>query len=154
MQNVPRMPDLVPNPNYKPSAEQEQPKPKKKVVRRKRKPSATGANTPKASQPQTKAPERSGVVVPPPPTSGPKRPLPRSSVSQPRDHMGRFASKAGQVLWGAAKGTVSAIGSGIKTAKKVNKTIKRSQTASRRRQNKEREQNLKKKKKKVIRRKR
>lgn len=71
---VPRMPDLEPNPKYVPPVEK---KLKKKVVRKRKKRT----------------------------TPAPKRELPCSSVSQPRDHLGRFASKA----WGVTK----AIGGGI-----------------------------------------
>jgi hypothetical protein len=141
--NTPRMPDLSPNPNYVPP---EQRQPKKKVIRRKRK-----TTTSRSSNRQTAKTA----------TARPKKELPRSSVSQPRDQWGRFARKAGTVIWGAAKGTAQAIAGGVKTARSAHKTIKRVNAANRRRRNlemreravdiAEREQKLR--KRKVLRRK-
>jgi hypothetical protein len=141
------MEDLFPNPNYKPpeSAKSK----KKKVVRQKRKATTeTRSIATRSNQQVAKTPAR------------PKKEIPRSAVSQPRDHLGRFARKTGAVLWGVAKGTVSAVAGGVKTARKAHKTVKRVQASSRRRQKlemrerelavKEREQKLG--KKKVIRR--
>src|SRR5215813_12063063 len=88
--------DQMPNPKRKP----EEPKPKrKKVVRRKRKATSHTVNRRVASAP-----------------SNPKKELPRSSVSQPRDHLGRFARKTGEILWGITKGTAMTIVGTVKTA--------------------------------------
>jgi hypothetical protein len=149
------MPALEPNLKYVPPAASS-PAPsqsKKKVIRHK---TTTGSK-------RAKSPMQSSQKLARAPTK-PKKELPRSSVSQPRDHLGRFASKAGAVLWGAAKGTVNVVAGGVKTAQKAHKTIKRGQARARRRKNielRERavavakaEQKLGKRKKKVIRRRR
>jgi hypothetical protein len=143
-----RMPDLEPNPNYKPDPEPKAaPKSKKKkVIRRKRKTTTTTSR----NQRTAKTPPR------------PKKELPRSSVSQPRDHLGRFARKTGEVLWGAAKGTVGLVAGGVQAARSAHKRVQRVQAAGRRRRKlemreravevAEREQQLR--KRKVVRRRR
>jgi hypothetical protein len=118
-----RMPDLpmkeAPPPDA-PKAEAPKAKPKKKVVRRKRKSSSAGV----------KATSRQTAQMP----ATPKKELPRSSVSQPRDHLGRFARKTGAVLWGMAKGTARAVVGGVKTARKAHEAVSRAQASARRRQ--------------------
>ena len=49
----------------------------------------------------------------------PVKPLPPLQGDQPRDALGRFARKTGQVLWGAAKATGRAI---VGTAKGIHRT--------------------------------
>lgn len=71
--------------------------------------------------------------------SRPKKQLPqmRTPGEQPRDNLGRFASKAGAALWGATKATARGTGRAIKathkTVKSAHKAIKRSNAAARRR---------------------
>lgn len=135
---------LVSMPALQPKEPAPASKQKKKVVRRRKKNSTT-----KAKQSTT-------------PTQ-PKKPIPASSV-QPRDRLGRFASKAGSLLWGATKGTARAVAGTVKVGKKVHKGVQAHQKQQKRRANielreravavAEREQQLRGKKKKVVRRKR
>jgi hypothetical protein len=104
---VPRLPDLMPNPNYKPDV---QPAPKKVVKRKRHK---RRKKTTRSAAPQPTA----------------------TKSEQPRDRLGRFASKAGAFIWGAVKGTTRAISGTVKAAKKTHRTIKRVNAASLRRQN-------------------
>ena len=139
--SIPRMPDLEPNPKHK----QPQAPKAKRVIRKKRE--ATTARV--TSRQQAKTPVN------------PKKELPRSSASQPRDHLGRFASTAGAVLWGAAKGTARVVAGGVKVARSAHKAVSRAKSSARRRANLEmreravtvREREKKLGKKKVIRRK-
>lgn len=124
-----RMEDLQPNP-HKPAPDKLKSAPKRKKVVRRRK--AT-------TKQQATMPVRS------------KKELPRSSVSQPRDHLGRFARKTGAVLWGVAKGTARAVVGTARVAQKAHKAVSRAQSDARRRARlEEREQKFR--KKKVIRR--
>ena len=59
-----------------------------------------------------------------------KKPLP---IEQPRDRLGRFARKTGQVLWAGAKATGKAIKGTAKAVKSAHKTIKRAQSSARKR---------------------
>jgi hypothetical protein len=116
-----RMQDLseIPNPNYKPPVPKptEAPKPKKKVVRRK----TSGAS--RTARPQTaKMPTKESKPIPP-------------SAAQPRDHLGRFASHAGAVLWGIAKGAGKAVVGTAKVANNAHKAAKRVNAAKRRSKN-------------------
>jgi hypothetical protein len=149
-----KMGPLAPNPKYVPPKDEIEPA-KKKVVRRRK----TASTTTAKKSAQTSVPART------------PRPLPASSA-QPRDHLGRFASKAGALLWGATKatavGTARAVVGTVKAGKKVHKGVKTYQKQQKRRQNLEmRERNVTvtqqeiqlgirspKRKKKVIRRKR
>lgn len=90
-QRLVSMPPLQP----KESAPASEPAPKKKQVVRRRKKST-----------KAKTPARTTTPVPAPVT--PKKPIPASSV-QPRDHLGRFASKA----WGVTKALGGHIGKGV-----------------------------------------
>lgn len=63
------------------------------------------------------------------------KPVKPSPKQQPRDPLGRFARKTGQVLWGAAKGTVKAVKGTVKTVKKVHRTVKRIHSGARQRAN-------------------
>ena len=150
-----KMEPLAPNPKYVPPEERKEPVKKKKVVRRRKKTSTTKAQ----KTAQASVPART------------PRPLPASSA-QPRDNLGRFASKAGALLWGASKapavGTARAVVGTVKVGKKVHKGVQTHQRQQKRRQNLEmRERNIAvtqqeiqlgirspKKKKKVVRRKR
>jgi hypothetical protein len=60
-------------------------------------------------------------------TARPKKSLPpmRTPGEQPRDSFGRFARKTGAVIWGAAKGTVKAVGKAHKTVKRVRSDMRR-----------------------------
>jgi len=143
-----QMEPLQPNPKYVPPKEQKEPVKKKKVVRRK-----------KASTTATAKKSATATV-----SARTPRPLPASSA-QPRDRLGRFASNAGSLIWGATKGTARVV---VGTGKKVHKGIQTHQKQQKRRQNLEmRERNVAvtqqeiqlgmrspKKKKKVVRRKR
>lgn len=62
-----------------------------------------------------------------------KLPPMKTPGEQPRDNLGRFASKTGAVLWGATKATGRAIKSTAKAVGKAHKTVKRVQSAGRRR---------------------
>lgn len=93
-----------------------------------------------------------------------KRPVKPSPKQQPRDTLGRFARKTGQVLWAGVKATGRAVVGTAKGIKKVHKTVKRSRAGYRQRANlelrerrlalAEREKKLGLRKKKVVRRKR
>lgn len=62
------------------------------------------------------------------------KPLPTlQGGEQPRDRLGRFARKTGQVLWGAAKVTGKAIKGTAKAIKRAHKTVKRVQANGRKR---------------------
>ena len=62
-----------------------------------------------------------------------KKPPSPMKTEQPRDHLGRFARKAGAVIWGAAKGTVKAVKGTSKAVESVHRTVKRVQANARRR---------------------
>jgi hypothetical protein len=96
---VPRMEALAPNPNYMPPPDKPSPEPKKKRVVRRKKSTGTKASTKRTT---AKTPARATT-----PTT-PKKPIPASSV-QPRDNLGRFASKA----WGVTKAVGGCIGKGV-----------------------------------------
>jgi len=65
-------------------------------------------------------------------TKRPVKSLP-PMAGQPRDHLGRFARKAGAVLWGATKATGRVIKATVKGVKSAHKTVKRVNAAARRR---------------------
>lgn len=88
------MPDLQP----KTSAPAPESEPKKKKVVRRRK---------KSTKASTRSITAKSAAPAPAPTT-PKKPLPASSI-QPRDHLGRFASKA----WGVTKAIGGHIGKGV-----------------------------------------
>jgi hypothetical protein len=78
----------------------------------------------KPQRPATPAPLRAAKpAVKPSPAKRVVKPQP--PVEQPRDRFGRFARKTGQVLWGAAKGTVKAAGKAHRTVKRVNASARR-----------------------------
>lgn len=69
------------------------------------------------------------------PKSKTKRPVKPSPKQQPRDTLGRFARKTGQVLWAGVKATGRAVVGTAKGIKKVHKTIKRARAGYRQRAN-------------------
>lgn len=62
-----------------------------------------------------------------------KLPPMKTPGEQPRDNLGRFASKTGAVLWSGAKATGRAIVGTANGIRKAHKTVKRVQASGRRR---------------------
>ena len=75
--------------------------------------------------------------------SKPVKPLPPMHGDQPRDALGRFARKTGQVLWGAAKATGKAVVGTAKALHRTHKAVKRAHAGYKRRARlEEREQRI------------
>lgn len=93
-QPVDDMPDLPPR---RPASEQQQQAPTPQKIRRVRKVRRSQVGQIRKQQ---HAP----------------RPIPRNAASQPRDHLGRFASFAGRAIVGTAKGIVRTVKAADRTA--------------------------------------